>query len=788
MGGKGDVEYTLGYRYYASIHMLLCEGAATIRKVFVGDKEVALLGYGERRSVDAPALFGGEDGEGGVQGGVAIFTNGMAADWRNYQYSLIGRPIPAYKGVTNVCLGGRFMLCAVNPYPKPWRFCVHRSPIVPSMSNVNVTDKTVNPAAIIAECLINQDWGLGVETGDVDFAAFNAAASTLNGEGFGLAIRWDQQNSIEEFISEICQIIDAQLSMDPVSGKFALKLIRNDYNYDNLLSLGESDILELSDFSRPDPKDLINQVVVVFEDCDTGVQQSIAEQNTASLMLNPAVNSVQLNYPGIPTQALARKVALRELAQYSSGLARCTITANRKAATLKMGDCFKLSWPALGFDGLVMRVTNFQQGNPKDWRVRLECVQDIYGLPDTEFVEEETGWTGPDFTPVPLTQAVAYELPYYLISWLVTGDKDSAWADLPEGFGYGAIAAVQPMGMALSFQVYIQDYSYNNAWKPNRKLSFTEHSFLTDDIDDTATQFTVSGGYYYKIETSEPLLIDGEWMVVTAFNANTGLVTVGRGCMDSVPAPHSKDAIVWFIGMYNNVVNKEYINGQTMSAILSTVTPAGSTALASSPTYTCQMKNRAARPLAPANIRINGTYRPKTLTSWAANMQFSTRDRHDTARLLDDKQGAAIPDEGTSYTVQIREMLFSNSPWFSVSTTTGITESPFTLTGKYTPQAYSLEISAWAVLDGLESWQKSVVTLTHDALIPVAISMTIANPPTSGRSNGDLYVNPADAGTNPGWYKTWRNGAFVTTQPLTGQKVSVSGIIYEYDNGWSVTP
>jgi hypothetical protein len=786
-GGKGKKTYTTGYRYYASVHMVLCQGSVVVRKTYVGDKDIGLAGGDGWYWVDKYSLFGGEDAEGGVYGSLYIQTDGLNDDAHGHLESLVGGPAPRYRGVTSVFLYD-LMLCAVNPYPKPWRFCVYRAPKVDGMSGYIdvISGKTVNPAAVIAECLLNEEWGLCVPPGDVDMQSFTSCASVLRSEGFGLAIRWDQNNTLEDFIGEICQIIDAQLMMDPVSGKYALKLIRQDYNAASLLELGPSDVLELSDFSRPDPKDLVNQVSIIFEDCNTGVQQSITEQNTAALLLNPAVNAVQLTYPGIPTQALARRVALRELAQYSTGLARCTITANRKAATLKMGDCFKLSWPDLGFEGMVMRVTNFQQGQSDDWRVRLECVQDIYALPDTVFDESEaqTGWKAPDSTPVNISRALVYELPYYLVSWLVTGDRDSSWSDLPEGFGFAAVNAVQPAGLATGYDVNIQDYSQNNAWTPNRRLAFCDYGYLAQGVDDLATELTLRVGSIYQVDVNEPALVDGEWMAVKSWNSATGRLAVGRGAMDTVPAAHSKDAVVWLPGMYDNVVNHDYVTGQSMTTILTTVTTTGQTPLGTSPSFSLAFRNRAGRPIPPANLRVDDVYRPTSLPPWAGTFRWDTRDRRDTTRLWDDRSGVFAPEEGTTYTVQIRERLFAASGWFTVSTTTGLTAPPLDLSGKYTPQARILEITAWSMLDSLESWQRGVITFSHTPHAPEALSMTEANPSASGRQQGDLFINPAGS-ANPGWYRTWRGSAFVLTQPANGERVTCNNKTYLYTDGWS---
>lgn len=68
-GGGGD--YTAGFRYLFSLHMGICRGPVDeVVEIRVGDRTAwtgSVTGNGTQQ-VDAYDLFGGEDGEGGVQG------------------------------------------------------------------------------------------------------------------------------------------------------------------------------------------------------------------------------------------------------------------------------------------------------------------------------------------------------------------------------------------------------------------------------------------------------------------------------------------------------------------------------------------------------------------------------------------------------------------------------------------------------------------------------------------------------------------------------------------------
>jgi hypothetical protein len=788
MGGGKKKEYTVGYRYYATVHMALCHGPINnINRIIVGDKQVwnGTIKDGSLY-LNLPNLFGGENSEGGIAGGLDVMSGEASQGQNGYLMYYLGGNVPAYRGIVSVVLKS-FMICSMNPYPKPWRFRVSRFPTPFGSSNYNVISQYFsNPAMIIADCLLNQSWGLGVQSNDLDQSSFMAVAQVLYNEGFGLCARWDQKQSLEDFIGEICQIIDGQLQMDPTSGKYALKLIRPDYNVETLMTLGPSEIVSLTEFSRPDPKELVNEVTVVFEDFQTGVEQSITEKNTAALALNPAINAVELRFQSVPTQSLARRIAVRELTQYSVGLATCSLEANRKAATLKMGDCFVLNWPQLGIDKMVMRVTKMAQGASTDWRVRLDCLQDINGIADTQYSEVVSGWTPPNYDPQPLTDFVIYEIPYYMVGLFITGDNDSGWSDLPPGFGYFAVVATQPAGTTIGIHINTLD-SYS-VWTSDRSVSFTEYGRLISDIDDVITSFIIAPGIIHDTSINEPILIDDEWMILTAHNTDTNQITVARGAMDTVPTVHLSNAIVWFTELYDNTDPKVYVTGQTVSTKLQPYSPTGEIPIGNCPTRTYVMKNRCARPVAPANIRVNGSYRPKYLASWASTLAWSRRDRQDTAKIRINTDGDFVPEADTLYNVVIREKLFPDSAWTAASTTNNLpyTTISLDLNGKYTKQAYSLEISLSATLNSLASWQTNIVTLIHSNWVIDIINMTTTAPPGS-QTTGNSYIIPSGA-TGQWAGKTnqiakYKNSGWYYYSPQVGDKINnlADSTIYQFD-------
>jgi hypothetical protein len=125
MGG-GSSEQTIGYRYYAGVHMVLCHGPIDrINRVKVDDR---LLWEGASTggsiTVNKRELFGGDTREGGVSGTFDFMPGGLTQERNSYLFSRLGGLVSAFRGVASIVL--RQMYLGMNPYLKTWNFQVQR--------------------------------------------------------------------------------------------------------------------------------------------------------------------------------------------------------------------------------------------------------------------------------------------------------------------------------------------------------------------------------------------------------------------------------------------------------------------------------------------------------------------------------------------------------------------------------------------------------------------------------------------------------------------------------------
>lgn len=712
-GGKGSREYTVGYWYGLGAHLTLCHGPLdAINEIRVGER-VAWSGNvtgNTTITIDNPNLFGGEEREGGVQGPVDILMGGPTQGRNAYLQERLGADIPAFRGVVSLILR-RVWVAAMNPYIKPWSVRAKRVPRQWYAAKAEISGDA-NPAHIVRECLTNGEWGMGYPTSDIDDASFTGAADALHAEGFGLSLLWNKEETIEDFILSVLRHVDGLLYVHPRTGLFTLKLARADYTLSSLPTFDPGNILALEEFTRPSWGEITNQVTVVYRDGTTDKDGSVTVQDIAAVQLNGGVVATTVNYPGISRAELANRVAMRELKQLSSNLAKCTFVANRQASGLNIGDVVKLSWPPYGIDQMVMRVARIAYGELANGAVRVECVQDIFGLPQSVYsAPPPSGWTEPTSLPAPCPHQTLFEVPYWSVVKDFTGESQSLLGDIDDLDGLVAACGSRPSSDAFGFKALAR---VSGSFADKGFGIFTPTALLTAMLPQSAVQVSVgltSGIGLEEVSAGGLTVIDGEWLKVVSLNLATQTVTLERGMLDTVPASHPAGSRIWFVDGFRHYLTPEYVAGETVRVKLLTRTARGTLPEAAATEMSLPLDKRFIRPYCPGNAQINGKRYP-TAVAGEINVGWATRNRQSqTAYLVLQTEGAITPEAGQTVTVR-----FYNENGSLRRTVSGITGNGTTWalaqeladSGLGRVNAH-VKVEIEASRDGHVSWQKHVI-------------------------------------------------------------------------------
>lgn len=511
----------------------------------------------------------------------------------------------------------------------------------------------MNPAHIIRECLTDPDWGMGYQESDIDDASFIAAADKMYEEGMGISLLWDKQTPLEDFIKEIIRHISAALYVDRKSGKFVLKLIREDYVKADLLVLGEGEIQRVQDYSRPSFGELVNSVTANFWNSATSMTSSITVDDPALIQMQGAVIGTTIQYPGFSNGKIAAKCAMSALRTLSTPMLTCTIYANKAAADLNIGDPFLFEWPDYHEGQIVMRVTGLGLGDGKSNTIRITCAQDTFDLPATTIVTPEVpDWTDPTSEPIPAQYRAVVEAPYYeLVQRLGQTTTDNQLGS-NVNLGYILASAAAPSG-AINGRLAIDagaGYDGNDT-----AMDFCPAAFLAADITPGQTSISITGGQSLSaVTTGTHAQIGNELVKVTALTDTT--LTAGRGVLDTVPAAHASGTPVLFWDAYADSDDVEYVAGESLNVKILPTTGKGTLDVADAPVDNLTFVSRAYRPYAPGNLKINGSAYPDTIGSDSnLSLSWSHRDRlqQTAGDIVDTTAGSIGPELGTTYTIKL---------------------------------------------------------------------------------------------------------------------------------------
>lgn len=703
-GGGGEI--TVGYKYFLGIHMVLCHGPVdSIKKVIV-DGKTAWSGnaIGGSITIAAEDLFGGEEREGGVSGTVDIMMGEATQAKNSYLQSKLGVSIPAFRGVVSAVLNQVYV--GLNPYLKPWAFRAQRIHQTTDGSVQWYDAKAqigtdMNPAHIIRECLTNAQWGLGYGPGDIDDPSFTAAADKLYTENMGISLLWDKSKDINDFIGVILSHIQGSLYISRSSGKFVLKLSRADYVVGSLIELDESSISKIVNFKRASVGDLINSVTVIFWDASTGNENSTTVQDIALIAQQGCVISTTKQYPGFTTGANAVRAASTELQALSTPLASATIYANRKAASLNVGDVFKMSWPRYGVTSIVMRVTSLELGTLDNNNVKIEAVEDVFAIAAAVYAPPPvTSWSDPISIPSPCPYQFMFDAPYWDVAQSI---GDGAAQQLAATTSFAQVIGVRPTSDATFARLYTKS---SGAYKESRRLDFCPTGRLVNAVTYTTTTWAIDSWVDRDIIKLGSYAMIGD-EIVTVDAVSLGSITVRRGCLDTIPAEHASNSRIYFADDFAATDGYEYATGDIPRYKILPTTGKGTLDIASATELFMIMGARQHKPYAPGKFRINNLQYP-VLISGQLTVTWAHRDRlTQTVKPIIDHQADNIgPEAGVTYTL----MLYGNGTLRK--TVTGLTADAYTWSTESTDSGLgagiyndSVRIVLKAVRGGIDSYQ-----------------------------------------------------------------------------------
>lgn len=660
----------VGYDYYFGALMGVCRKSCD---------ELVAIDVGDRRAwegsvtsnatiqINKPELFGGEDREGGIVAAVDVQFGAEDQTVNPKLQSMLSGMVSAWRGVTTLFADG--LMVSGSAYPKPWSHRWRRThrgwdggTWYPEKVRINLTGPAdepiaaMNPAHILYQAYTDRDFGRGLARSRLDDAVWRAAADTLHAEGFGLCLGWKRQDKISGFIQTVIDHIGAAVYTDPVSGKLVLKLVRDDYDPETLpLFTADTGLLGIDDDDAGAQDSGINEVIVKFISPVDGKDRSVRVSNAAAVHALGGVSSLTRDYPGVPTAGLALRLAQRDLRTLSGFIKRLKVRLDRRGFELQQGSVFRIADPSRGIANMVLRAGRVEHGEFGDGTITVTGLQDVFGLPSTSYVTPQgSGHVPPVLTPMPIDGGLLLEVPYRDLAATLPAEEFSS---LTPTSAYVAALGRAPTSTTLGFELRTRVGS--GAFELAAEGSCTPAAELAVAADPAATALTiVNGSGLRNVTAGTALLLGDEICRLDAIDLVTMTVTVGRGCVDTVPAAHAVGAPVFFYDGAAVAPDTEYASGVTLQGKLLTLASSGRLAEASAPTLSVTFAGRAAKPYPPQQLRVCGVLWPATaIAADEIELTWVHRNRVTQAdQLIDAGMGTITPESGTTYLAQLRRV------------------------------------------------------------------------------------------------------------------------------------
>jgi len=630
---------TVGYQYYVGMELALCWGEVdSITEVHFGDK-VAWTGNvtadGDSFLVSDVGLYGGKKKGGGVHGNCVFYkgTSSQAADsymtsqtGEAYQHAGVSKII--WEGPNGSLRGGG--LLGEQPIVRAMKFRVQVYPNYLGSSYKNVGGQA-NPAEVIYMLLTGRYTNLQLSSPVVttvpdaliDKAQFLSVASQLNSDGMGISFQWQRDTSPGDLIADILRHVDGILRIDYATGKAQLKLFRDDYDFNTAREFNDTNVEEVTSFTRTAPDAAVNVVVASYKDIDSDFKsKTVKAQDLGNLYEQGNVNHSRLDLDMFTDEEVARSRAMMELLQLGSNITAAKIVTNREGFFVNLGDVVKFSRAELGIYDMPMRVMEKEEGDINSRQVVLTLLEDVFGVGETVYAAVPgTAWVDPIGPPVDVTEYRLDELPHYVFS-KTSGLSPYLLMCLAEA----------PSQSSYEYDIYLDtgtsQYSLIEDAIPYLETTTLSASYLksTAPVDAGGTLIMTSPPPidFAQAGTSEDLLdhfyhwilVDDEFMCFETFTDLGGtyqLNNVYRGMLDTVPEDHNSGATVWWLQEIT-YMDSQRSSTEAVQIKMADRTFKGTLSLPSATARGKALTQRYDRFYPPGYVQVNNVIAPTSVT------------------------------------------------------------------------------------------------------------------------------------------------------------------------------
>jgi len=512
----------------------------------------------------------------------------------------------------------------------------------------------VNPAHILYYARTQNDMGREATTNMHD-ASFRGAADWYYAQGFGLCTEYDPANeSLDDFIARIEKVAGCSMSRSPIDGLWYLDVANGVYDLASLPILTDDDILDFSESPGLHDSAPNSKSVQYF---DPAQKESISTAPVQAMALIDAFGTLhdQVSYPEVPTSGLALRLADRDLRADVTPKRAFTLTTTRISYAWRVGTYFRLQSPKRGIADMVCILAEKSTGTLKSGAIKITASQDIYSLATVSFVDTEHGVdTRHSPIAVPIVTQIAIEAPYIVLCATLAS---STLNGLDNEAAFVLAAAVDPAASrdyTMQLSPHAAD-AYSNVgsgeWCPTALI--VEGDTMIGAAPRTAFTLASATGLA-SVDVGSWALWDDEIVRIDAIDSSANTLTLGRGCADTVPAPHAENSRILFVDAAFASEATELIAGESVDIRLLTNAFGSQLDPSNATSMTVALVGRAALPYPPGRVTVAGTDAPASVSgsftvTWAHRNRVAQADQ-----LVDTSMPDVTPAPNTRYGLRFR--------------------------------------------------------------------------------------------------------------------------------------
>lgn len=556
----------------------------------------------------------------------------------------------------------------------------------------------INPIHKIRE-ILTDDTAMGEPESDVNDVNFIKAADRIWNEGLGISWAIDEKSCIEA-IEELCYHIEGGIRVNRQTGLYEMVLFRDDWFIENEIhDIAENKIKDLS-LEVMNSDDIVNQLNVTYYDRERIKNSTFSIYENGSILTMGHANAESVEFPYFMNMRNAEIVANWKLKQFSTPAWSGSFTTGwKEARKWNRYDLIRLPWSKKWNGSILVRIMKINLGNGTDNTVTIDFEEVIpySGEITTSIVVDESMNAG--VQPPQSSINAVFEAPYYLT--VLRAGQTNADIELSNNPDIGYIAAIAAKPQSNSLNALLYTDGGVGEFEQVSRLDYCDILQLDQPISETASSFIVTGSLIQTTNSSNLILLNGELMGFVSFDAETKVLTVKRGVLDTVPRRHNSGGLFVFDLPDVAFDSTQYAQGEVVEAQVLTTTPSGIQEL-SAAGRDIEIQSRAIRPYPPANVKINGIYYPEShvitndiILTWADR----NRLQQTGGVILGFFDGGVTVEPGTTYSY---ELISENVVLDSAS---GITLNTATILASVLILNKAHTLKLWSVRDEYHSYQ-----------------------------------------------------------------------------------